>query len=187
MFLSPINTIQVDATVLEVGVGGMYDSTNIVPKPIVTGVTALGLDHIAVLGKTLTEIGWQKGGIYKVSGIVIDTLGFRIYFPVSQPGVPAYTVEQLPEGLAALEQQAKDRGVWLIISPDDWGHLTYRCAGVVFCGSATHPRALDVQARFDSKIISKRPLESHVLNFQGSRVPIKFTMRLSLCISHINL
>lgn len=59
-----------DATILEVGVGGMYDSTNIVPKPIVTGVSALGIDHVAVLGKTLTEIGWQKGGIFKVgSGI----------------------------------------------------------------------------------------------------------------------
>lgn len=44
----------------------MYDSTNVVPKPIVTGVTALGLDHTLVLGKTLGEIGWQKGGIYKV-------------------------------------------------------------------------------------------------------------------------
>ena len=45
----------------------MYDSTNIVPKPIVTGVTSLGIDHTAVLGKTLKEIAWQKGGIYKVS------------------------------------------------------------------------------------------------------------------------
>lgn len=58
--------LKVDATILEVGVGGTYDSTNIVPKPIVTGVTALGLDHTAVLGKTLKEIAWQKGGIYKV-------------------------------------------------------------------------------------------------------------------------
>jgi folylpolyglutamate synthase len=58
---------KMDATILEVGVGGAYDSTNIVPKPIVTGVTALGFDHTAVLGKTLREIGWQKGGIFKVS------------------------------------------------------------------------------------------------------------------------
>ena len=57
---------KVDATVLEVGIGGASDSTNIVPKPIVTGVSALGLDHTAVLGKTLSEIAWQKGGIYKV-------------------------------------------------------------------------------------------------------------------------
>jgi folylpolyglutamate synthase len=44
----------------------MYDSTNIVPKPIVTGITALGIDHVGVLGKTLKEIAWQKGGIFKV-------------------------------------------------------------------------------------------------------------------------
>ena len=59
-------SLKVDATILEVGVGGMYDSTNIVPKPIVTGVSALGIDHVGVLGKTLKEIAWQKAGIYKV-------------------------------------------------------------------------------------------------------------------------
>lgn len=46
--------------------GGRYDSTNIVPKPIVTGITALGLDHTAILGKTLQDIAWQKSGIFKV-------------------------------------------------------------------------------------------------------------------------
>lgn len=58
--------LQVDATILEVGVGGTYDSTNVVPSPITTGVTALGIDHIWVLGKTIPEIAAQKGGIYKV-------------------------------------------------------------------------------------------------------------------------
>ena len=57
---------KVDATILEVGVGGTYDSTNIVPTPIVTGITALGIDHVNVLGKTIEEIAWQKGGIFKV-------------------------------------------------------------------------------------------------------------------------
>lgn len=59
--------MKVDVTILEVGVGGTYDSTNIVPKPVVTGITALGIDHVSVLGKTLKEIAWQKGGIFKVS------------------------------------------------------------------------------------------------------------------------
>jgi len=63
--------MKVDATVLEVGVGGTYDSTNIVPRPVVTGITALGIDHVSVLGKTLEEIAWQKGGIFKVSLICI--------------------------------------------------------------------------------------------------------------------
>ncbi|KAG8956622.1 Folylpolyglutamate synthetase [Tulasnella sp. 424] len=81
-------SIKVDATILEVGVGGLYDSTNVVPKPVVTGVTSLGVDHTAVLGNTLKEIGHQKGGIYK-------------------PGVPALTVEQPEEGMASIRDQAK--------------------------------------------------------------------------------
>ncbi|BGP02220.1 Folylpolyglutamate synthetase [Rhodotorula toruloides] len=81
---------RVDATILEVGVGGTYDSTNIVPEPITTGVTALGIDHIWVLGKTLPEIAAQKGGIYK-------------------PRIPALAIQQ-PEGLDVLESRAKELG-----------------------------------------------------------------------------
>ncbi|GAA5856585.1 hypothetical protein JCM8547_005878 [Rhodosporidiobolus lusitaniae] len=79
---------KVDATILEVGVGGTYDSTNIVPSPITTGVTALGIDHIWVLGKTLPEIAAQKGGIYKA-------------------GTPALAIQQ-PEGLDVLSSRAKE-------------------------------------------------------------------------------
>lgn len=102
--------LQVDATVLEVGVGGTYDSTNIVPQPITTGVTALGIDHIWVLGKTIPEIAHQKGGIYKVSllrrledGPLINDVD------VSQPGVPALAIKQ-DEGLDVLESRAKELG-----------------------------------------------------------------------------
>ncbi|KAN0061144.1 Folylpolyglutamate synthetase [Thecaphora frezii] len=55
----------VDATILEVGIGGKFDSTNIVPKPLVTAITQLGLDHTAILGNTVEEIAVQKGGIFK--------------------------------------------------------------------------------------------------------------------------
>ncbi|KLO11239.1 tetrahydrofolylpolyglutamate synthase [Schizopora paradoxa] len=82
--------MKVDATILEVGVGGLYDCTNVVPKPVVTGVSALGIDHVIVLGKTLKEIAWQKGGIYK-------------------EGVPAWTVDQPEEGMASLREQAEAR------------------------------------------------------------------------------
>ncbi|KAK1229517.1 Folylpolyglutamate synthetase [Marasmius sp. AFHP31] len=81
--------MKVDATVLEVGVGGTYDSTNIVPKPVVTGITALGIDHVFVLGNTLEQIAWQKGGIYK-------------------EGVPALTVNQPENGLKILRERAEE-------------------------------------------------------------------------------
>lgn len=89
----------VDATVLEVGIGGTYDSTNIVPKPIVTGVSALGLDHTAVLGNTIEEIATNKGGIYKA-------------------GVPALSVPQdQAAGLDVLRECARRVGAPFEIVP----------------------------------------------------------------------
>jgi folylpolyglutamate synthase len=98
-----LNSAQVDATILEVGVGGRYDSTNIVPKPVVTGITALGIDHVAVLGKTLPEIAWQKAGIYKVRRCADDSPQ-TLTFP--QEGVPALTVEQPDDAMTVLREEA---------------------------------------------------------------------------------
>lgn len=56
-----------DVAILEVGVGGEYDSTNIIENPVVCGITALGLDHVNVLGNTISEIAWHKSGIIKVT------------------------------------------------------------------------------------------------------------------------
>ncbi|CAG2170919.1 unnamed protein product [Oppiella nova] len=80
---------KVDATVLEVGIGGQYDCTNVVPKPIVTGVSSLGLDHCALLGNTIEQIAWQKAGIFK-------------------PSVPAFTVEQCEPAMKVLKSRAQE-------------------------------------------------------------------------------
>lgn len=91
-----------DATVLEVGIGGLYDSTNIVPKPVTTGISSLGLDHQAVLGNTIEEIARNKAGIYKA-------------------GVPALSVPQDQAG-GVLEQVAQANGAdfsVIPIIPDD--------------------------------------------------------------------
>lgn len=55
----------VDCTVVECGIGGAHDSTNIVPRPAVTGITSLGIDHVAMLGDTIEQIAWHKAGIMK--------------------------------------------------------------------------------------------------------------------------
>jgi folylpolyglutamate synthase/dihydropteroate synthase len=77
---------------VEVGVGGEYDSTNIIPKPTCTGVTSLGIDHVTVLGNTLESIAWHKGGIYKKD-------------------VTALTVEQPAGALDVLRQRAAEKEV----------------------------------------------------------------------------
>ena len=62
---------QVDVAIMEVGMGGLLDSTNVC-QPILTGITTIGLDHVALLGDTLEAIAEQKAGIVK-QGIPLVT------------------------------------------------------------------------------------------------------------------
>lgn len=55
----------VDFAILETGLGGLYDCTNIITKPIVSVITSIGFDHMHILGNTLPEIAYQKAGIIK--------------------------------------------------------------------------------------------------------------------------
>uniref|UniRef100_A0A7N8WM14 Folylpolyglutamate synthase n=1 Tax=Mastacembelus armatus TaxID=205130 RepID=A0A7N8WM14_9TELE len=56
---------KVDLAVIEVGIGGAYDCTNIIRRPWVCGISSLGIDHTQILGDTIEKIAWQKGGIFK--------------------------------------------------------------------------------------------------------------------------
>ncbi|NXM96523.1 FOLC protein, partial [Sylvia borin] len=81
---------KVDLAVVEVGIGGTYDCTNIIRAPVVCGVSSLGIDHTSILGDTMEKIAWQKGGIFK-------------------PGVPAFTVAQPERPLEVLRERAQER------------------------------------------------------------------------------
>jgi folylpolyglutamate synthase len=82
----------VDSAVIECGIGGEFDSTNILTKPTVTAVTSLGIDHTAMLGSTLPEIAWHKAGIFKKDSV-------------------AFTAPQKEEALTVLRERAAERGV----------------------------------------------------------------------------
>lgn len=56
---------KVDFAVIEVGLGGRYDATNIVKKPVLTAITSISLDHTDRLGNTISEIAYEKSGILK--------------------------------------------------------------------------------------------------------------------------
>lgn len=60
-----------DFVVLEVGMGGRLDATNIIDKPLLTVITSIALDHTDYLGSTLEEIAYEKGGIIKESADII--------------------------------------------------------------------------------------------------------------------
>ncbi len=86
---------KVDAAVIEVGLGGRLDATNVV-VPRVSVITSLSYDHMAVLGNTLTQIAGEKAGIIK-------------------PGVPVVSAPQQPEALTVLERVAAERGAPLLL------------------------------------------------------------------------
>ncbi|HMN10789.1 MAG TPA: folylpolyglutamate synthase/dihydrofolate synthase family protein [Bellilinea sp.] len=80
---------KVDIAILEVGLGGRLDSTNIV-EPILTTITSISLDHMKVLGSTIDKIASEKAGIIK-------------------PGIPVVIAPQKPEAMKAIKQTAKQR------------------------------------------------------------------------------
>lgn len=61
-----------DYVILEVGLGGRFDSTNIIEKPLAVVITTIDYDHTDVLGKTLKEIAYQKGGIIKENSMLVS-------------------------------------------------------------------------------------------------------------------
>ncbi len=62
-----------DVVVFETGMGGEMDSTNVFPRPVATGITSIGLDHVHLLRNTVEKIAWHKAGIFK-SGSVAGTV-----------------------------------------------------------------------------------------------------------------
>lgn len=100
-----------DACVIEVGLGGRLDATNVVPAPIATGIAQLGIDHQAFLGDTLPQIAREKAGIAK-------------------PGVPLVTMRYDPE----IAEVVAAAGVPVLAQGTAWdyavkgGQLTYRDA-----------------------------------------------------------
>ncbi|KAL3370610.1 hypothetical protein AABB24_007592 [Solanum stoloniferum] len=65
---------KVDVAIIEVGLGGKLDSTNVIKEPVVCGITSLGMDHMETLGDTLGQIASHKAGILKIPLKVVAPL-----------------------------------------------------------------------------------------------------------------
>lgn len=102
-----------DACIIEVGLGGRLDATNVIAAPAVTGIAQLGIDHQAFLGDTLVQIAREKAGIAK-------------------PGVPLVTLAYDAEIAEAVSQVAQAAGATVYPAFRDWsfgeadGRFAYR-------------------------------------------------------------
>lgn len=95
------------ATIVEVGLGGRLDATNVVPAPAVTGIAALGLDHQAFLGRSVERIAGEKAGIAK-------------------RGVPLVTMDYARPARARIAAVAAAAGAPVIARGDAWTSETAR-------------------------------------------------------------
>lgn len=103
---------KVDFAVLEVGMGGVYDSTNLI-TPLLSVITSVSYDHTQYLGETIEEIAWNKAGIIK-------------------PGRPVVTGLMENRALAVVRQQAESKGSPL------WDHRSVQVRQISSRGMQGH-------------------------------------------------
>ena len=102
-----------DVLLLEVGLGGRLDATNVIERPLATVITPVSIDHTDFLGDTLDKIAAEKAGILK-------------------RGVPAVVAAQHRDALTVIERQAAKLGAPLKVAGQDWtateerGRLVYQ-------------------------------------------------------------
>jgi dihydrofolate synthase / folylpolyglutamate synthase len=102
-----------DVLLLEVGLGGRLDSTNVIDEPAATVLTPIGMDHMDFLGDTLASIAAEKAAIIK-------------------RGVPVISAEQEPEAMAVIEARSRRMAAPLFAAGESWhvnverGRLVYQ-------------------------------------------------------------
>jgi dihydrofolate synthase/folylpolyglutamate synthase len=90
-----------DILLLETGLGGRLDATNVIARPRLTAISPVSVDHVQFLGGTIEEIAFEKAGILK-------------------PGVPAAIGPQPPGALAVIEARADELGAPLYRYGQEW-------------------------------------------------------------------
>src|SRR5262249_25263703 len=93
--------VPADILLLEVGLGGIYDATNVLDRPLLTALTPISYDHMQHLGDTLTLIASAKAGIMKA-------------------GVPAIVGPQPAEAQAVFDAKAAELGCPLVRHRHEW-------------------------------------------------------------------
>lgn len=107
-----------DWTLLEVGLGGRLDATNVIEKPALTIITPVSLDHAHILGPDVATIATEKAGILK-------------------PNVPCVVAMQDPTALTAIKRIAKDVNAPLFIAGEHW-QVDTTPNGFVWCDKQTN-------------------------------------------------
>jgi dihydrofolate synthase/folylpolyglutamate synthase len=89
---------EADACIIEVGLGGRLDATNVIIDPVMCGIAQLGIDHQAFLGDTLEKIAAEKAGIAKASAPLVTQRYAESLFPVIMDAVASASTRWIGQG-----------------------------------------------------------------------------------------
>ncbi|WP_345950966.1 folylpolyglutamate synthase/dihydrofolate synthase family protein [Mucilaginibacter sp. PAMB04274] len=158
---------EVDIAVIEVGLGGRLDSTNII-TPLLSIITNIGWDHMNMLGNTLPKIAAEKAGIIK-------------------PGIPVIIGEHQPEVAQVFIEKAQKAGAELIFASEQWNEGSiepgtrnrealenekYLSASFEAL-NATHNLQLDLTGSYQLKNVKAVLCAVQELNTQGFNIAVK--------------
>ncbi len=108
--------IPADTVLLETGMGGTFDATNVIARPLVTVITSISMDHMQYLGDTIAKIAQEKANIMK-------------------PGVACISVAQHPDAAAVIAATAERVGAMLKVQDRDWRIQADERGGLIFSGA----------------------------------------------------
>lgn len=154
--------LRVDVVIMEVGLGGQYDSTNVISRPVACAIASLHLEHVQVLGNTVEEIAWHKAGIMKA-------------------GVPMITARHQESVMNVIRNRAREKGKRcpLLIVPELSPQALSDLAGPLGIAGDRQPinAALAVQLcrtflqrqgrRAGLSVRSEESYEEHTVEFHG--------------------
>jgi len=151
----------VDIGVVEVGLGGRLDATNVL-MPEVSVISSISLDHTYLLGDTLAQIAYEKGGIIKA-------------------GIPVVSAPQRPEAIGVFETLSQERGSPLTEVGRDWNY-TFGPAdldGQCFTTSRVTGGSSELDGEYWLPLLGRYQIENaataiatlHVLRERGFRIP----------------
>ena len=157
----------VDAAIIETGVGGEYDSTNIIQCPAISVITTISYDHQLTLGNSLEQIAWHKGGIIK-------------------PGRLALVTRQTPEVHSILHQRAIEKRAKLVMVETDDRITSNRSSmcpeEIQNCSLALAASEAFLQSRLSLKCLPTNIIQAVAKAKWPGRFHVIETNRVSWCL-----
>ena len=143
----------IDFAVIEVGLGGRLDATNVI-EPVATVITSVALDHSAILGSSLKRVAFQKAGVIKA-------------------GVPVVTTVADDAPLGVIEKTAMEKGAPLYILGRDFRVVRSRGA-LVYRGSALTVGGIELPLRGEHQVSNAAAAVAAVeaLRAAGFQIPV---------------